>query len=62
MLWQAEQLQRDLIRYVIDDAAPALDLAELREPGDRTGPKRCLRPEFFCVGCDCTTTPIMTRV
>lgn len=33
VLWQAEYLQRALVRLVIDHADPDMDLEELREPG-----------------------------
>jgi hypothetical protein len=35
VLWQADFLQRALVRHVIDHAGPDVDLEELREPGMR---------------------------
>jgi hypothetical protein len=33
LLWQADQLQKALVRRVVDDAAPFVDVSELRRPG-----------------------------
>jgi hypothetical protein len=33
LLWQADQLQKALVRRVVDDADPFVDVAELRRPG-----------------------------